>query len=39
MLIKKAIQQTNFTENRELDGNAAMIFITEEVEETILYFS
>ena len=35
----KAIQQTNFTGNLDWDGNTVMLFIIEEVKETILYFS
>ena len=35
----KAIQQTNFTGNLDLDGNTTMFFIIEEVKETILDFS
>ena len=35
----KAIGQINFTGNRKRAGNTAMLFILEEVEETILDFS
>ena len=35
----KAIQQTSFTGNLDWDGNTVMLFIIEEVKETILYFS
>ena len=32
----KAMQQINFTENLERDGNKQMFFILEEVKETVL---
>ena len=35
----KAIQQINFSENLEQGGNSIIIFIVEEVKETILDFS
>ena len=35
----KAIQQINFTGNLERDEGATMLFITEETNETVLYFS
>ena len=35
----KVMQQINFTGNLEQDGNTAMLFIIEEVKETILDFS
>ena len=35
----KAIQQINFTTNLERDRNTTMLFIIEEVKETILEFS
>ena len=35
----KAIQQNNFTANLDRDGQTAMYFIIEEIEETILDFS
>ena len=35
----KAIQQICFTENLELDENAAIFFIIEEAKESILDFS
>ena len=35
----RAIQQINFTANVNKAGNPTMFFITEEAEETILYFS
>ena len=34
----KAIQQINFSENLEQGGNSIIIFIVEEVKETILDF-
>ena len=36
---QKAIQQINPTGNLDKDGNKTMIFITEKVKQTILYFS
>ena len=35
----KAIQQINWTANLDRDGNTTMLFIIEEVKETILDFS
>ena len=35
----RAIQQINFTENLDRDGNTTMFFITEEAKETVLDFS
>ena len=35
----RAIQQINFTTNLDRDGNTTMLFIIEEVEETVLEFS
>ena len=35
----KAIQQINFTANLDRDGQTAMYFIIEEIEETTLDFS
>ena len=35
----KAIQQVNFTENLERNGNTTMSFIIKEAKETILDFS
>ena len=35
----RAIHQINFTANLDRDGNTAMLFITEEVKETVLSFS
>ena len=34
-----AIQQVNFTSNLDSAGNTTMLFILEEVKETILYVS
>ena len=34
-----AIQQVNFTSNLDGAGNTTMLFILEEVKETILYVS
>ena len=34
-----AIQQVNFTRNLDSAGNTTMLFILEEVKETILYVS
>ena len=33
------MQQINFTDNLEQDGNTAMFFIIQEAKETILGFS
>ena len=38
MPIQKRMQQINFTENFEHDGNVTMFFVVEEVRETILEF-
>ena len=35
----KAIQQINFIENLDREGNTTIFFIIEEVKETILDFS
>ena len=35
----KAIQQINFTANKERAGNTTMLFIIEEAKETVLEFS
>ena len=35
----RAIQQINFTENLDKNGNTTMVFIIEEAKETILDFS
>ena len=35
----RAIQQINFTENLDRDGNTTMFFIIEEAKETVLDFS
>ena len=35
----KAIQQINFTENLDWNGNTTMFFFTEKTKETILDFS
>ena len=39
ILILKAIQQINFTENLERDNGAIMFFIIEKVKKNILDFS
>ena len=39
MLIFKAIQQINFTENLDRAGNTRLFFILEEAKETVLNFS
>ena len=35
----RAIQQINFTENLEREGNITMFFIIEKAKETVLQFS
>ena len=35
----KSMQQINFTDNLEQDGNTAIFFIIQEAKETILDFS
>ena len=35
----RAIQQINFTANLDRAGNTTMLFITEQVKETVLNFS
>ena len=35
----RAIQQINFTSNRDRAGNTTMFFIIEEAQETVLDFS
>ena len=35
----RAIQQINFTENLDIQGNTTMFFITEEAKETVFEFS
>ena len=35
----RAIQQINFTENLDKNGNTTMVFIIEEAKETVLNFS
>ena len=35
----KTIQQINYIGNLDLVGNATMVFILEEVKQTILHFS
>ena len=35
----RAIQQINFTENLDKNGNTTMVFIIEEAKETVLDFS
>ena len=35
----RAVQQTNFTENLDGDGNTTTFFIIEEAKETVLDFS
>ena len=35
----RAIQQINFTENLDNDGNTTIFFIIEEAKDTILNFS
>ena len=35
----RAIQQINFTENLEMEGNITMFFIIEKAKETVFQFS
>ena len=35
----RAIQQINFTENLDKNGNTTMVFIIEDAKETVLDFS
>ena len=39
MLIRKELQQINFTENLDQEGNAEIFFFIKEAKETILDFS